>query len=63
MLFGATAAAMDIFKRYGNDPFAAIDAAVSAWYNAYPMKGEYGMTAEADRFITDKYLWGVGSLV
>ena len=60
-MFGATAAAMHVFKMYGNDFSMAIDAVLDAWYNAYPIEGEkYGMTAEADAFITDEYLYGVG---
>ena len=62
-MFGATAAAMNAFKMYGNDPSAAINAAEEAWFNAYPLHGEYGMTAEADELITDKHLCGVGLLV
>lgn len=62
-MFGATAAAMAAFKMYGNDFSAAINAAETAWFNAYPMEGEYGMTAEADEFIMDKHLSGIGFLV
>lgn len=62
-MFGATAAAMATFKMYGNDFHAALLAAEDAWFNAYPLAGEYGMTEEADNLITDKHLCGIGFLV